>query len=140
MADTITLHNVKVGRDGVHLKTSNSGKDYAQFVALWSSSRKDRAGQREYGPTKYVTVNVFGFEAQDLAASVTANDYLDITGTIEHFTWQSDNGPRDSWTIFADRVTRPLPRAQQHQQQPHNNAWGTAPSTGGFGAQEDVPF
>lgn len=140
MADKITLENVKVGKDGVELKVSSQGKEYAQFTAMWSSGRKGQNGQREYGPTKFVKVMVFGFKAGDLVAGVRAGDLVNVAGSVEHFEWQSNNGPRDDWSIFAESVTLPVPRAQQgqqgwnNQQQPQQQ-----PATGGFGqAQQNV--
>lgn len=157
MADKITLENVKVGKDGVELKVSSQGKEYAQFTAMWSSGRKGQNGQREYGPTKFVKVMVFGFKAPDVAANVQAGDFVNVAGSIEHFEWQSQNGPRDDWSIFAESVTLPVPRAQQqgqwNNQQPHGqqdrggfggqqaqgNPWNSAPAGGEFGGADDEP-
>lgn len=162
MADKITLENVKVGKDGVELKASSQGKEYAQFTAMWSSGRKGQNGQREYGPTKFVKVLVFGFKAQDVAANVHAGDFVNVSGSVEHFEWQSQNGPRDDWSIFAESVTLPVPRAQQQggqggwnnqpqqqgqqsrggfggQQAPDNDPWNSAPPAGGFGGDSDEP-
>lgn len=162
MADKITLENVKVGKDGVELKVSSQGKEYAQFTAMWSSGRKGQNGQREYGPTKFVKVMVFGFKAPDVAANVQAGDFVNVSGSVEHFEWQSQNGPRDDWSIFAESVTLPVPRAQQQggqggwnnqpqqqpqqqsrggfggQQAPDNDPWNSAPQ-GGFGGDDDTP-
>lgn len=160
MADKITLENVKVGKDGVEFKRSSQGKDYAQFTAMWSSGRKGQNGQREYGPTKFVKVLVFGFKAQDVAANVQAGDFVNVSGSVEHFEWQAQTGPRDDWSIFAESVTLPVPRAQQQggwnnqpqqgqqsrggfggQQAPDNDPWNSAPPAGGFGgADEEPPF
>lgn len=147
----ITLENVRVGKDGVALKVSKAGKEYAEFTVMWSSSRKDQAGQREYGPTKYVKVRVFGYSAGDIAANIGPGQFVNVTGNIDHFEWQSNNGPKDDWSLFAESVTLPVPRAQQQggfqgqqqgnrggfggQQAPDNDPWNSAPpaGNGGFG-------
>ena len=50
MADRITIENVRVTDKGVELKQSSTGKDFAQFTAMWSSGRKNRqTGEREVG-------------------------------------------------------------------------------------------
>ena len=149
----IMIENVKVQDRGVELKTSNSGKEYAQFTAMWSSSRKDRNGQgKEFGPTKFVRVMVFGFQAGDIAANVKGGDRVTISGTIEHFEWQSNQGPKDDWTIFADSVSLPVPRAGMHERvnsQPGGpsggsagDPWNSGPQGGFGGAQsnEEPPF
>ena len=143
MADRITIENVRVTDKGVELKQSSTGKDFAQFTAMWSSSRKSRqTGEREYGPTKFVTVRMFGFGARDVAAAVKAGDRVNVTGTVEHFEWMSQGGPKDDWSIFAESVTLPLPRAQQGNfQQPapqQGDPWGGAPQ-GGFSQIKDEP-
>lgn len=144
MADKITLENVKVGKDGVELKVSSQGKEYAQFTAMWSSGRKGQNGQREYGPTKFVKVMLFGFKAGDLAAGVRAGDLVNVSGSVEHFTWESQNGPRDDWSVFAESVTLPVPRVQQgqggwnNQQQPQQR--GQQPATGGFSQPKGDPW
>lgn len=153
MADRITIENARVGKDGVELKQSSTGKDYAQFTAMWSSGRKNRqTGDREFGPTKFVTVRVFGFTARDVAASIKPGDRVNVTGNVEHFTWAAQDGPRDDWSIFAESVTLPVPRAQGggdfQQQAPQQGGfqqqgdpWGGAPQ-GGFQqpTQDEPPF
>jgi len=155
----ITLDNVKVGKDGVALKVSKAGKEYAEFTVMWSSSRKDQAGQREYGPTKYVKVRVFGYSAGDIAANIQPGQFVNVTGNIDHFEWQSNNGTKDDWAMFAESVTLPVPRAQQGSQQPqqgfaqqaprggfsqqapvNNDPWQSAPQGGFSGANEEPPF
>lgn len=161
MADKITIENAKVGKDGVQMKTSKAGKEYAAFTVMWSSSRKSMSGQgRDYGPTKFVNVKVFGFAAADVVASVQAGDRVNVSGNVEHFVWESNNGPKDDWSMFAESVTLPMPRAQQggFQQQRgpaspqqnqqaaqgytgDNDPWSSQPQ-GGFGGsdQDEPPF
>lgn len=151
--DKITIENARVTDKGVELKQSSTGKDFAQLTIMWSSSRKNRqTGEREYGETKFVTVRVFGFAAQDIAAGINPGDRVNVTGSIEHFVWQSQGGPKDDWSIFADSVTLPVPRAQGgggfQQQAPQQagfqqqgDPWGGAPQ-GGFSQQDtsNPPF
>ena len=128
--DTITINNAKVTDKGVELKTSKAGKEYAQLTVMWSSARKSQDGSMEYGPTKFINVFVRGYEAQDVAAHVHAGDRVNVTGTVQHFEWQSNNGPKDDWSI-AGSVSLPVPRAQQQggswnqqaQQQPQVGNW-----------------
>ena len=153
MSDRITIENVRVGRDGVELKQSAAGKEYAQFTAMWSSSRKNRqSGEMEYGPTKFLTVRVFGFKAGDVAANINAGDRVNVSGNLDHFEWMSQDGPRDDWSLFADSVSLPVPRAGMHERvnnQPGGpsggsagDPWNSGPQGGFGGAQsnEEPPF
>lgn len=142
MPDKITIENAKVTDKGVETKTSSGGKDYASFTIMWSSSRKNQqTGDREYGPTKFVNVRLFGFAANDVAANVHGGDRVNVTGSLDHFEWQSDNGPKDQWGMFAESVTLPVPRAgqgapQQQGQQFGQPQQGFQQSQGGFGQQQ----
>ena len=148
----IIIEGAKVTDQGVELKQSSSGKDYASLTVMWSSSRKDRnTGQREYGPTKFVRVMAFGFQAGDIAANVQGGDRVNIVGNIDHFEWQSQNGPKDDWTVFASSVALPVPRAGMHERvnnQPGGpsggsagDPWNSGPKGGFGGAQDDqAPF
>lgn len=132
MTDRITIENARITDQGVELKQSQAGKEYAQFTAMWSSSRKNRdTNETEYGPTKFVRVMVFGFKAGDVAAGITGGDRVNVSGSVEHHTWDSDNGPRDDWNLFADSVTLPVPRVQQ-QQGGQQQGGQQQPSQGGF--------
>ena len=61
--DTITINRARVTDKGVEMRTSKNGNQYASLTVMWSSSRKDKAGGTEYGPTKFVKVTVTGYEA-----------------------------------------------------------------------------
>ena len=130
--DTITINNAKVTDKGVEMRTSKNGNQYASLTVMWSSSRKDKAGGTEYGPTKFVKVTVTGYEAQDVAANIKPGDRVNVTGRIQHFEWQSNNGPKDDWSISGS-VSLPVPRAQQQGSawpEPNTgNAWATSQPT-----------
>lgn len=151
--DTITINRARVTDKGVQLRTSKNGNQYASLTVMWSSSRKDKAGGTEYGPTKFVKVTVTGYEAQDVAANIKPGDRVNVTGRIQHFEWQSDKGPQDDWSILGT-VSLPVPYADNHQQgsawpEPNTgNAWATSQPTQqqaqqniqqGLGAQEGNP-
>ena len=67
---------------------------------------------------------------------------MNVTGSLEHFEWMSQGGPKHDWSIFAESVTLPVPRAQQGNfQQPapqQGDPWGGAPQ-GGFSQIKDEP-
>lgn len=163
MTDRISIENVRVTDKGVEMKQSAAGKDYATLTVMWSSSRKNRqTNETEYGPTRFMRVIVNGFKAGDIAANVSPGDRVNVEGSVECFEWQSQNGPREDWTIMADSVTLPVPRAQQggygqgnqpgvfqgqqsrggfggqQSQQQSNDPWNSAPQ-GGFGGDSDTP-
>lgn len=127
----IEIENARVTDKGAELKTSQAGKEYATFTVMWSDSRKDRTGQWENGPTKFVRCNVFGAKVKDVAYSLIPGTRVNVSGNIEHFEWQSDNGPRDSWTIPFACVSLPVPKAEQ----PGGYPWGGQPQQGGDNAQ-----
>lgn len=119
--DTITINRARVTDKGVEMRTSKNGNEYASLTVMWSSSRKDKAGSTEYGPTKFIKVTVTGFEAKDVFANIKAGDRVNVTGRIQHFEWQSDKGPQDDWSILGT-VSLPVPYASDNQQQ--GSAWG----------------
>lgn len=119
--DTITINRARVTDKGVEMRTSKNGNEYASLTVMWSSSRKDKAGQTEYGPTKFIKVTVTGFEAKDVFANIRPGDRVNVTGRIQHFEWQSDKGPQDDWSILGT-VSLPVPYASDNQQQ--GSAWG----------------
>ena len=136
MADRISIENVRVTDKGVELKQSAAGKTYAQFSAMWSSRRKNRqSGETEYGPTRFMRVIVNGFKAGDIVANVNPGDRVNVTGRVECFEWQSQNGPKDDWTILADSVSLPVPRAQQGGGSAGGGGWGGQQQGGGWGNQ-----
>lgn len=159
MSDLITIENAMITKKGIERKTTKSGKDYAEFTIMWSSYRKDQQGNGENGPTKFVRVRVGGFEAQNLLAAVGAGDRVTVTGRIEHFEWNSQQGAQDDWGMWWASVSLPVPRAQQGQQQggfqgqqsrggfggqpqqAQGDPWNSAPPAngGGFGGAEDEP-
>ena len=137
MAETnITITDAKVTGKGVEMKMSAKGTEYAEFTIMWGSGRKNKQGEREYGPTKFVKVRVGGFDAKDVAASVQPGDRVNVEGRIEHFTWQSNEGEKDDWSMWG-KVSLPVPRAGEGFQSPAQQQ--QQPSFGG-GFQESAPF
>lgn len=134
--DTITINRARVTDKGVEMRTSKNGNEYASLTVMWSSSRKDKAGSTEYGPTKFIKVTVTGFEAKDVFANIRPGDRVNVTGRIQHFEWQSDKGPQDDWSILGT-VSLPVPYADNQQQDqgtpqvtPNTgNAWATSQPT-----------
>ena len=153
MSDRISIENVRVTDKGVEMKQSAAGKDYATLTVMWSSSRKNRqTNETEYGPTHFMRVIVNGFKAGDVAANVNPGDRVNVSGRVECFEWQSNQGPKEDWTILADSVSLPVPRAGMHERvnsQPGGpsggsagDPWGSGPQGGFGGAQgnEEPPF
>lgn len=152
--DTITINRARVTDKGVEMRTSKNGNEYASLTVMWSSSRKDKAGETEYGPTKFIKVTVTGYEAKDVFANIRPGDRVNVTGRIQHFEWQSDKGPQDDWSILGT-VSLPVPYADNQQQDrgapqvtPNTgNAWASQPTVQqaqqnvqqGLGAQEGNP-
>lgn len=151
--DTITINRARVTDKGVEMRTSKNGNEYASLTVMWSSSRKDKAGSTEYGPTKFIKVTVTGYEAKDVFANIRPGDRVNVIGRIQHFEWQSDKGPQDDWSILGT-VSLPVPYADNQQQgsawpEPDTgNAWSTSQPTAqqaqqnvqqGLGAQEGNP-
>lgn len=148
MADRISIENVRVTDKGVEMKQSAAGKDYATLTVMWSSSRKNRqTNETEYGPTHFMRVIVNGFKAGDIVANVHPGDRVNVSGRVECFEWQSNQGPKEDWTIIADSVSLPVPRAQQGGGNPgggwnsnppkQSDPWNSGPKGGFGGAQDD---
>mgnify|MGYP000884850621 CR=1 FL=1 len=141
----VELENVKVsvpkqgpnaGQPVVMKTAQSSGKQYAQFTVMESSSRKDQTSQREYGPTIFIRCRVHGYAAQDVySALMGGTDRVNVAGEMEHFLWQSQQGPKDTWDIGFARVTLPVPRTQQQ-----SGGWsGGGQQSGGWGGQQSGP-
>lgn len=137
--DVITIRNARITDQGVEMKTSKAGKEFASLTVMWSTNKKNRqTGDMEYGPTKFVRVTVLGFDAQDIASSLNGGDRVDVTGSIEHTTFTKKDGSEgDSWDLLAERVTLPVPRSGQGSQP--QQQFG-ARQGGGFDAGDSVPF
>ena len=130
---SVKISTPKNGNPPIEIKTSKTGKQYAQFTVMESASKKGQAGQWENGPTKFITCRVFGFDAENLHAAVMGGtDRINVAGDLEHFTWQSQNGPRDDWSMFVSDVSLSLPKAQQ------SGGWsgGGAQQGGGWNNQQ----
>lgn len=138
--DQLTIRNARVTDQGVELKTSKAGKEFASLTVMWSTNKKNRqTGEMEYGPTKFVRVTVLGFDANDIAASVNGGDRVDVTGSIEHTTFTKKDGAEgDSWDLLAERVTLPVPRGGNGGQK--SGGFGGQSQGGGFAVTEDAPF
>lgn len=137
--DRISIDRARITDKGVELKTSKQGKPYATFSVMWSSSRKNQQNdQWEHGPTKFLGVTMFGTAAEAAAELLSPKDTVALAGKIEHFEWQSNQGPRDDWKMLADHVT--LVRRGQSAAQP--DAWNSAPKQADPFAQGDTepPF
>lgn len=156
----VELENVKVavpkqgpnaGQPVVMKTAKSSGKQYVEFTVMESSSRKDQAGKWENGPTKFIRCRVHGYSAQDVYSALMGGaDRVNVSGEMEHFIWQSQTGPKETWDIGFARVSLPVPRTQQGQQ---SGGWSGGGSQqggwnnqqpqqqGGFGAEgEEPPF
>lgn len=127
--DRIQIDRARITDKGVELKTSKDGKPYARFSVMWSSSRKDQNGGWEHGPTKFLNVTVFGEGAEVAERVLAPKDLVALAGRVEHFEWQSQQGPRDDWRLIADHVT--LVR---------RNASPAQPQQGGFPNDEMPPW
>lgn len=148
MADMIKIDRARVTKDGPELKTSSAGNEYVRFTVMWSSSRKDRSDQWDHGPTKFLKVTCFGELAQQVMQTVRPETNVSLYGKVEHFEWQSQNGPRDDWSMLADMVSparsngKQQGGAQQQRQggfsQRQGDPWNAQPQ-GGFGGDQDEP-
>lgn len=81
-----------------------------------------------------------------MAENLQGDERVMLNGVLEHFTWESQQGPRDDWKMMANAVALELPRSQggqaqqgyqQQGQQQAQQAWGQP--QGGFGAGDEQP-
>lgn len=132
------------------LRHTQQGKPWTTLSIAWSERQKDRTGNWVDGPTVWVSVRVFGRQAENICDSLTKGQQVVCTGRLAPELWSSDRGEETVMTMNADVVapsmvfqTAQVARAVQNNQapqQPQQDPWNSAPTTGGFGGgQDDEP-
>lgn len=138
MSDQITLSSARVTKQGVELKTSRAGKQFATFSVMNSSRVRDSQGEWGYGPTEFYRVLVTGFNAEKVADQVGAGDNVRVSGEYKYSAYTTKDGDeRESREITFAEVSIPLKKSDggsrgggsfdQNQSDP-------------FGGAEDAPF
>lgn len=144
----------RLGKDPELHTARDGGTVYARMSVAWSERFKDRAGDWVDGPTTWVSVTVFGRQAENVAASLDTGMLVVCTGDMRTELWASDDGEKPAVTMRANVVAAALHNqvvqvqkdgrqhdggggAQQHQPQPQQqpqqhqgNTWGTPAPTG----------
>lgn len=93
---------------GPSLQESQNGTLYTRLNVAWKEKYKDRTGDYVDGPTTWISVTVFGRQAQNVAASLTTGQQIVITGDMRTELWSSDQGEQAAVTINADIVSPTL--------------------------------
>lgn len=153
MAHTVIVGNL--GKDP-ELKESQSGKKYARLSVAWSERHKDRTGDYVDGPTTWVSVTVFGRQAENVVSSLGKGMMVVCSGDMRTELWSSDQGEKPAVAMTATIVAPALfsqvvtvskdeQRQQsadyspQHPAAPQGNTWGQ-PATTGQADDETPPF
>lgn len=149
MAHTVIVGNL--GKDP-ELKESQSGKKYARLSVAWSERYKDRSGDYVDGPTTWVSVTVFGRQAENVVSSLGKGMMVVCSGDMRTELWSSDQGEKPAVAMTATIVAPALfsqvvtvSKDEQRQQPPaapQGNTWGQPATTGqaGGSADEQPPF
>lgn len=131
------------------LSTTKNGKSMARFSIAWSERNRDANGEFHDGPTVWVSVTVFGRQAENAGQSLAKGMRVIVSGNLKAELWSSDRGEETVFTMMADHVGPDLTFAtaqvvkneRGNFQQPapqQGDPWGGAPQ-GGFSQIKDEP-
>lgn len=141
MADQLTINRAKITNKGLEAKHTTDGRPMVKFTVMWSSSRKNQnTGAWENGPTKFVRVLAFDDLAKMAYHNHAAGSVVSVAGRVEHFTWSSDKGEQDDWTLIADFIAPFTSRQQEQTQQQPTQQQAQQNIQDAFGGQEADPF
>lgn len=90
------------------VKYSQSGKAWMPLSVAWSERVKNKAGEWEDGPTVWVSVRVFGKQAENAAQTLHKGTMVTCTGQLKPETWHSDQGEQTVFNMTADVVAPAL--------------------------------
>ena len=146
MSNTMSIKG-RAGSDA-NLRFTPNGKAVADFSVADTPRRKnEQTGQFEdAGPTLWQRVQVWGPEAEKAAEEVRKGSLVSVSGRVKADEWQDKQTgeTRKSTTLVADVVYVHPPKVQQGQGggvQQQSDPWGSAPTGGGFGDNNDpAPF
>lgn len=131
------------------LETAQSGKKYTRLSVAWSERYKDRAGEWVDGPTTWVSVTVFGRQAENTVASLDKGMMVVAAGDMKTEIWSSDQGEKPVVVMTASVVapalfTQVATIAKDDQrstppQQHQGSSWGTPAPTGQATQDDEQP-
>lgn len=113
------------------LKYAQSGKAWLPLSVAWSERVKDNQGNWENGPTVWVSVRLFGKQAEHAAQSLHKGLMVTCTGQLKPETWHSDQGEQTVFTMTADSVAPALFNQVAHVEKANNNG-KSGPQSGPF--------
>lgn len=140
------------------LKETGQGKPMTRLRVAWSERQRDRNGEYFDGPTVWVSVTVFGKQAEHACNTFSTGMRVMATGDLKPELWNSDQGEQTVFTMMANHVGASLigqdvaiskassqSGGQQSSQQggQQYDPWGSQPrsETGGFGSGgQEPPF
>lgn len=146
MAHTTLIGNL--GKDPELKQSQDGSTTYCRLSVAWTERFKDRTGQWVDGPTTWISVTVFGRQAQNVAASLRTGMMIICSGDLKTELWSSDQGEQAKVTMRADIVAPALfsqvvqvAKDDQNQQQPASapQHGGFRAATGGEGHPDDEP-
>lgn len=152
-------HTTLIGRLGKDpkLQQSQSGNTYTHLSVAWTERFKDKAGQWVDGPTTWISVTVFGRQAENVCNSLATGMLVLCVGDLKTEIWSSDRGEQAKVTMLAEHVAPSLlnqvaqvskdsqgqeaaqQQPQGHPQQHQGNQWGQ-PATTGQQEEESAPY
>ena len=147
MSNTMSIKG-RAGSDG-EPRFTPSGVASCSFSVADTPRKKDQSGQWvDAGPTLWQRVQVWGPEAEKAAEEVRKGSLVTVSGRVKADEWQDKQTgeTRKATTLVADVVYVHPPKVQQgqgggFQGQQQSDPWGSAPTGGGFGDNNDpAPF
>ena len=143
MSNTMSIKG-RAGQDA-QLRFTPQGRAVADFSVADTPRRfnRDTNAWEDAGPTLWQRVQVWGPEGEKAAEEVRKGSLVTVSGRVKADEWQDKQTgeTRKSTTLVADVVYVHPPKDQQGQQPAQADPWGSAPTGGGFGDNNDpAPF
>lgn len=145
---TITIEGGVVVADP-ELRYTPNGNAVANFRVASNSRRYNKdTKQWEDGDTTFLTCNLWGEAAKNVADTLAKGMRVNLTGKLKQRSYQAKTG--EDRTVFEVDVfevgpslkyaTATVTRSQgDGGQAPQGDPWNSAPNTGGFGQQDEEP-
>ncbi|AJE32543.1 ssDNA-binding protein [Corynebacterium humireducens NBRC 106098 = DSM 45392] len=105
MAHTTIIGHL--GKDP-ELHQSTTGTIYTRLSLAWSERYKDRTGTYIDGPTTWISITVFGRQAENAVDSLRKGHQIIATGNMRTEIWASDHGEQPIVTMIADTISPAL--------------------------------
>lgn len=87
----------------IELKYTKNERQHIEFTVAVSRDYKNAEGEYE---TDFITVDAWGFIAENTASYCKKGDLIGVSGSLRHDTYESEDGTKQSKDyILAEKIT-----------------------------------